>query len=253
MKIAVISDVHANEVALRAALDSIWARGADEVWCLGDTVGLGPCPDACVSLVREHCQLILAGNHDASVAAYASRRYFTGATAEAAEWAELMLSAENFAWLRSLHASAQRCHIACYHGSIRDPLWEFVSSVSDAKACLAMQESKLALFGHTHQPSVFRMVDDVVKNIAPRPGDEVRLDRGVMLLNPGTIGRPQSGELSKLDHGRFAMWMMVDTETERAEYHRTDYDLKQASQDYLSTGLPRALRVGLVGADHAPG
>ena len=64
MRIALLSDVHGNLPAFEAVLADVDDAGVDEIWCLGDLVGYGAQPDACVELARERCDLCLAGNHD---------------------------------------------------------------------------------------------------------------------------------------------------------------------------------------------
>ena len=64
---AVISDIHGNRHAFEAVLDSIAASESEEIWCLGDLVGYGADPDACVELARSHARICLAGNHDLGV------------------------------------------------------------------------------------------------------------------------------------------------------------------------------------------
>ena len=67
MRVAIVSDIHANRQALEAVLEQIRAAECDAIWCLGDVVGYGADPDACVELVREHADICLAGNHDLGV------------------------------------------------------------------------------------------------------------------------------------------------------------------------------------------
>ncbi len=64
MRVALISDIHANRQALEAVLADVDSHDFDAVWCLGDLVGYGAEPDACVQLVRERAAVCLAGNHD---------------------------------------------------------------------------------------------------------------------------------------------------------------------------------------------
>ena len=67
MKVAIISDIHGNRHAFEAVLGEIAESQADTVWCLGDLVGYGGDPDACVALARRHAAVCLAGNHDLAV------------------------------------------------------------------------------------------------------------------------------------------------------------------------------------------
>ena len=64
MRLALLSDIHANLPALEAVLADIASSDVEETWCLGDVVGYGAEPDECATLVRERCSVCLVGNHD---------------------------------------------------------------------------------------------------------------------------------------------------------------------------------------------
>jgi predicted phosphodiesterase len=66
MKIGIISDIHANKVALDAVLKDM--KEVDKLICCGDIVGYGPRPKQCVEKVREICDLCVQGNHDRDIA-----------------------------------------------------------------------------------------------------------------------------------------------------------------------------------------
>src|ERR1700730_16950604 len=63
-RIALISDIHANEVALRAVLADIRRTGVDQVICLGDVANLGPRPNAVIEILAELGCPCIMGNHD---------------------------------------------------------------------------------------------------------------------------------------------------------------------------------------------
>ena len=84
MRVAVISDIHANLAALEAVLAHAKAVGYDQMVCLGDVVGYGPDPVECIDLVREHCAWSLLGNHDFAVLYEPSN--FNKAAREAVFW-----------------------------------------------------------------------------------------------------------------------------------------------------------------------
>ena len=86
MKVAVISDIHANRHAFEAVLDRSSESQAAELWCLGDLVGYGAEPDACVELAREHVAVCLAGNHDLAVTGELELDEFSTGARIAAEW-----------------------------------------------------------------------------------------------------------------------------------------------------------------------
>src|SRR6266487_2993617 len=102
MKVAVISDIHANRHAFQATLEAIAASDAAEVWCLGDLVGYGAEPDACVQLAREHAAVCLAGNHDLAVTGELALEEFSRGAGLAVQWTREVISPENLAYLKSL-------------------------------------------------------------------------------------------------------------------------------------------------------
>ncbi len=136
MRVAVVSDIHGNRQALEAVLDDVEAAGADELWCLGDLVGYGADPDACVALIRRYATVSLAGNHDLAVARrHPARRVLPGA-ALAARWTQEALDPDALAWLRTLQPQTLEEAVDLYHASPRDPVWEYVLSTLQAELCL---------------------------------------------------------------------------------------------------------------------
>src|SRR5436305_9236732 len=108
MRVAVISDVHANHHALTAVLSAVDAEGVDELWCLGDTVGYGPKPNECCEVVRERASLCLVGNHDLVALGELTVTDFNDEAAAAAVWTREALTDESHAFLRGLQPLAHR-------------------------------------------------------------------------------------------------------------------------------------------------
>src|SRR5919204_5437330 len=102
LRIALISDVHANLPAFRAVLEDAAEVGVDQTWCLGDLVGYGAQPDECVALAREACDVCLAGNHDLVVTGDIDISEFSSSAAAAATWTREHISAEALEYLRAL-------------------------------------------------------------------------------------------------------------------------------------------------------
>src|SRR5204862_4066535 len=102
MQVAILSDIHGNRHAFEAVLADAEASGADEMWCLGDLVGYGAEPDACVELAREHAAVCLAGNHDMAVTGELSMAEFSKGAEIAARWTQEVIGPENLAYLESL-------------------------------------------------------------------------------------------------------------------------------------------------------
>ena len=83
----ILSDIHANLEALLAVLDHVDDRGGfDVIWCLGDTVGYGPDPAACISLLHHHPFVGVSGNHDQAAIGRMSTQGFTPVAEAAALW-----------------------------------------------------------------------------------------------------------------------------------------------------------------------
>lgn len=119
MKVAIISDIHGNRHAFEAVLGEIAESQADTVWCLGDLVGYGGDPDACVALARRHAAVCLAGNHDLAVTGELSLDDFSPAASHAARWTRDVIEAENLEYLTTLRPTAEELDIGLYHASPR--------------------------------------------------------------------------------------------------------------------------------------
>src|SRR5581483_11037728 len=128
MRVAIVSDVHGNRQAFEAVLDAIDDSQCEELWCLGDLVGYGADPDACVALAREHAAICLAGNHDLGVRGELPLEDFSRGAAIAVEWTQRTITAETRAYLEQLEPLNLEERAGLYHASPRDPVWEYVLS-----------------------------------------------------------------------------------------------------------------------------
>ena len=124
--------------------------GAEELWCLGDLVGYGADPDACVELAREHAAVSLAGNHDLAVTGELPLDEFSRGAEIAARWTQEVIRPDNLAFLEALAPAGHVDGIGLFHASPRDPVWEYVLSALLAEMCLDAVEERIALIGHSH-------------------------------------------------------------------------------------------------------
>ncbi len=239
MRVAVISDIHANLPALEAVLGAIDGAGIEEIWCLGDVLGYGAEPDECADLVRERCAICLVGNHDLAVFGSIDIAAFSEAAAEAVAWTREKVSERSLASLRELEPAGEREGIGLFHASPRDPVWEYVLSAEQADACLDAQPTRIALIGHSHVALYF------ARPTAEEEGEEIRgsqasddtlldLSAGQWLINPGSVGQPRDGDPR-------AAWLELDTSEQTARFHRTRYDVDRAAASIIAAGLPRRL------------
>ncbi len=234
MRIAVISDIHANLHALEAVLAAIDAEGVDEVWCLGDLVGYGPRPNECVALVQERADLCLSGNHDLAVLGTIDLQLFVGAAGAAARWTRTVLDPAARDFLATLKPAGTRADIAVAHGSPRDPIWEYVLSPHAAEEAFAATEEQLLLVGHSHVQLALALANGKAVGAAAVADEVVELAPARRLLNPGSVGQPRDGDPR-------AAWLVVDAASSRATFRRTTYSIERTQAELRERDLPRIL------------
>jgi diadenosine tetraphosphatase ApaH/serine/threonine PP2A family protein phosphatase len=238
VRVAAITDIHANLPALEAVLADADAAGVEEVWCLGDVVGYGAQPDECAALVRERCAVCLVGNHDLAVLGTLDVAAFSEAAAAAVWWTRDNVSPATLELLRGLEPRASREEVALSHASPRDPIWEYVLSGEQADACLDAQPERIGLIGHSHVALFFTRPAEPapgeVRGAQAGDGTLLRLDGGGWLINPGSVGQPRDGDPR-------AAWLELDTVELTARFHRVGYDVESAAAAIVAAGLPRRL------------
>jgi diadenosine tetraphosphatase ApaH/serine/threonine PP2A family protein phosphatase len=237
VRIAAITDIHANLPALEAVLGAVEETGIEEVWCLGDVVGYGVEPDACTELVRERCAVCLVGNHDLAVLGALDISSFSEAAAAAVEWTQANVADATVEFLRGLEAEGAREGIGLFHASPRDPVWEYVLSTEQADAGMDACPQRIALIGHSHVALFFNRLDaseDETRGAQASDGALLDLSRGGWLVNPGSVGQPRDGDPR-------AAWLELDTGAETACFHRVAYDIERAAAPIAEAGLPSRL------------
>ena len=235
MRIALLSDVHGNLPAFEAVLADVDSSGIEEIWCLGDLVGYGAEPDACVELARGRCDLCLAGNHDLVVTGEIDIADFSSSAAAAALWTREHIGAAALEFLRSLRPQDEGHAIGLYHASPRDPVWEYVLSTWQADECMDLMDPRVGAVGHSHVALWFRRDKEGEAQGAPAEGGLERdLSEGEWLVNPGAVGQPR-------DLDPRAAWLLLDTETWSAQWRRVEYPIDEAAAAIEQAGLPKVL------------
>ncbi len=238
MRAAVVSDIHGNLHALEAVLADIAAAGVDEVWSLGDVVGYGPRPNECCALVRERAALALCGNHDLAAVGRLDVAEFSGDAAAAARWTASVLESGHRDWLAALEPAGERAGVELYHGSPRDPVWEYVLSEDVALLCLLETEAPLVLVGHSHVALAVSWDGATLAGGAAAAGTELDLTAARLLVNPGSVGQPRDGDPR-------AAWLLLDTAAARATFRRVPYDITRTQAEIRELGLPDVLAARL--------
>lgn len=206
-----------------------------EVWCVGDVVGYGADPSYCLATVMDRCSRCLAGNHDLGATGAASLDVFADLARDAVVWTRGALGPAGLARLRRLVPADPDHAVPMYHASPRDPVWEYVLSVEQARDALEARRIPLTLIGHTHIPSAWRLTPDgAMQQRVPPPAGPMPLTEGRWLVNPGSVGQPR-------DHDARAAWAVWDPEAGTVHFRRTPYDVAAAQNAILQAGLPALL------------
>jgi diadenosine tetraphosphatase ApaH/serine/threonine PP2A family protein phosphatase len=232
---AIVTDVHGNRPAFEAVIAAASAAGVDEMWCLGDLVGYGAEPDACVALAEANCTICLAGNHDLGVIGTLSLEDFSRGARMAAEWTRETISEETKDFLLALSPEGSAEGYGLFHASPRDPVWEYVLSGLTAELCFDATDFRVSFIGHSHVALSFNRPEGEPTNGSTRKaGDQLDLDTGDWLINPGGAGQPRDGDPR-------AAWLMLDTDRATALWCRTEYDISAAQAAIRAARLPDSL------------
>ncbi len=163
MRYAIFSDIHANLEALEAVLAKIDELAQEEpieqIWFLGDLVGYGPDPNECILKLREHTDVIIAGNHDWAAVSKIDLEDFSAAARISAEWTAEQLTEEHRTFLTNLPERLEIDECTLVHGSPYGPLWEYLTSEVLAERSFQYFSSRYCLVGHTHVPVIFQQPD----------------------------------------------------------------------------------------------
>ncbi|MDS0296076.1 metallophosphoesterase family protein [Halogeometricum luteum] len=211
MRVAVISDVHGNRVALDAVLSDMPA--VDGIVCAGDVVGYNPWPAECVAELRERDVPTVMGNHDRAVASGTAFR-FNGMAAAGVEYTRNVLDDDAMRWLSELPDERTefdgRVKLVHDHPRIQDKYTypeEFDADFLD--------EEDVLVLGHTHVQ------------------DHRTFDEGIV-MNPGSVGQPRDG-----DHR--AAYAILDLDELSVEERRVDYDVEAVVEAVNEAGLPERI------------
>ena len=225
MRIAIISDIHANLEALSAVLEDILRRQADRIVCLGDIVGYGADPADCVTLVREHASFSVLGNHDAASFSPQQRAYFNPLALEAVRWTAGQLDEKHTSWLRQLPYRVSFENLLFVHSAPRAPEeWDYVFGGMEARMQGRYFFERICFIGHSHIPGIHPLDSDV--------GEYSPAHR--FIINVGSVGQPRDGDWR-------SSYGLLDTVAGTYDNHRIAYDVDAAMRKILDRGLPPRL------------
>nr|MBA3531005.1 metallophosphoesterase family protein [Ardenticatenales bacterium] len=197
MRYLILSDIHANLVALEAVLNAVDLSTIDQVWCLGDIVGYGPNPNECVQKMRELATVCLVGNHDWAALNKIDISDFNPEAREAILWTQEQLSKDSVSFLEGLEGRMDNVHpdFTLAHASPRHPIWEYLLYPSTAAENFPHFKTRFCLVGHTHKPVIFRQEVDHEDVLPFQPAINIPLplaqaENVRFIINPGSVGQP---------------------------------------------------------------
>ncbi len=207
MKIAVISDIHGNNIAFEAVLEEVSQAGIEHLFVLGDFVGYYYNPEKVLAqlahfkttMVRgNHETMMEAAQHDESSAKKIQARYGSGVSL-----ALKKLSAEQIKQLLALPETARVtmdgvAFLLCHGSPWDNNEYIYPDASEDVLRRCASQGADFVLMGHTHRPFVYT-------------------HGGTVVLNSGSVGQPR-------DIGNLASWAIIDTANRSVIHRRTLFD-----------------------------
>ncbi len=236
MRYAIVADIHANLAAFMAVLVDIERRGeVEEMWCLGDVVGYGPDPHECVELLRQANHICVVGNHDLAAVGRIDTSEFNPDAVAACEWTARQLTPRDVDYIKGLPLVIDKDDFTLVHGSPREPIWEYVLSISGAKENFAYFKSKFCLLAHTHVPLVFSYGGTGSCSFSQfSTNEELVLGNDRLIINPGAVGQPRDGDPR-------ASYAIYDSETNQIKLYRVTYDVATTQARMVEQKLPMRL------------
>lgn len=239
MRTALLADIHSNLEALQACLAHARREGAGRFVFLGDLVGYGADPVACLEIIAglaEQGAPVVQGNHDAACLggilpdmSYTAR--------DAIYWTRDQLGARERAFLAGLPLAVAEEDRLYVHASAEQPeAWPYITGTLDAARALAATTARIVLVGHVHEPLLyFTTPGGIPRAFRPVPGVPLPLSEfRRWLVIVGSAGQPRDGNPA-------ACYATFETASSTLTYFRVPYDTESAGAKIRAAGLPQRL------------
>lgn len=246
MKLALITDIHANREAFEACLEQAHLHGAEQLALLGDFVGYGADPAWVVDKVRDlvaQGAVAVGGNHDEAAGREPSPHLIEEAR-QAIDWTRSRLSPEQLQFLADLPFTHEAHGCLFVHANAWAPQdWEYVLGRQEAVRSMHATRCRHTFCGHVHAPALYHLSSTgKIADFTPTPGVAVPVPtHRQWLALPGSAGQPRDGNPA-------ACWALFDTERHTLTFHRVPYDVDAAAAKIVAAHLPEGfaqrLKVG---------
>ncbi len=243
MRYAVLSDIHSNLEALTAVLDALAPERIDRYLCLGDMIGYGADPSACLSRLQAADAVMVAGNHEWACIGKLELNWFNSTARAAAIWTRDQLGFTDLDTLRRLPLTTVDGPFTLVHATLRHPeRFEYLVDLAQAVDIVATCRTLFCLYGHTHESCVIeyhrrdhrmpRVLSgpEELREVAYTPDEESMR----YIVNPGSVGQPRDGDPR-------ASAAIIDTERRQIAVRRVAYDITSAQRKIREAGLPEFL------------
>lgn len=231
MRIAIVSDIHANLQAWNAVWLDLKSLKADRILCLGDMIGYGPHPAEVLEALHASADALILGNHEAALCGLIDPVHFNPLAQTCLTWTRSALSPAAIRWLRDLPLSLSADSFRCVHGDFARPdQFDYVIDPADALPSWRAVPEPLLFVGHSHTPGLFLLG----ASGTPR---RIELEDFVLepdkrfLVNCGSVGHPRDGDVR-------AAYCLYDTRRKTVYSRRVPYDIDAYRRDSRAAGLP---------------
>jgi predicted phosphodiesterase len=233
MRIAIISDIHANTEALEAVLADISRQKIDEILCLGDIIGYGANPNECIEIIKKSCPFCILGNHDAAAVGLLSTDHFNVHAKIAIDWTAENLDAQGQSFLRSLPLKENKFSHTFVHATPYEPnMWYYITSLEEAAFNFQFFDTSFCFVGHTHIPIIIVLENE--KEVYVHQGNSIQFNddkQKRFLINVGSVGQPR-------DRNPLSCYGLLDTETRTFSYQRIAYDIEKTQGKMRKIKMP---------------
>jgi predicted phosphodiesterase len=229
MRIAILSDIHGNLEALESVLIAIDREAADGVIVLGDIVGYGPDPLACIYRIREADATCVLGNHDQILLEPGRAHEVNAMARETLLSSRQMVGDEELAYLGTFGFLHNHEGAVFSHANPLEPeAWQSLYLFEHIEWCLQGLTSRIAFVGHTHYPGLYCQMDSTC---VPLTSSELAVGRHRYLVNVGSVGQPRDGD----PRASFALW---DVDSDHVQLHRVEYAVQRTQEKLSRLGWP---------------
>jgi len=230
MKVALVSDIHANLQAWNSVLLDIRSQKIDRILCLGDVVGYGPDPAAVLESVYANVDHFVLGNHDAVLCGKLNPALFNDTAQQIMAWTQQQLGNKAVQFLDSLPLTLKTTSFRCSHSSFANPAaYDYIVEPQDALASWQKVEDQLLFCGHTHQPGIFVLGSSGTPHLV-EPQEFIIEEGKRYIVNVGSVGQPRDG-------GARSCYCILDTDEASLTWRRLPFDLDAYREALKKAGV----------------